>query len=91
MKNDTDFQVASYTILSILASNRSLSDTVVKAAMNAICQGWTEKTRSSGLICLMALAKAQGEKAFSDSVVDSILAIKYDFFMPLLIAGISRL
>jgi hypothetical protein len=78
MRN-TDFQISNYTLLTLLASNRSLTDEVVNAAMEAVCQGWTEESRRCGILCLITLAQhREGENVLPDSVLQSLLSLQYD-------------
>jgi U3 small nucleolar RNA-associated protein 10 len=78
MKQDLEFQIASYMILTILASNRTLTDTVMDAAMDAICQGWTEKSRRYAIMCLVTLAqRRERENVFTEAVVKSLLSLRY--------------
>ena len=76
MKN-TDFQISNYTLLTLLASNRSLTDEVLNAAMEAICQGWTEESRRCGILCLITLAQQRDGEFIPDSVLQSLVSLKY--------------
>jgi U3 small nucleolar RNA-associated protein 10 len=75
MKQSYDFQIATYMVLTILASNRTLTDKVINAAMDAICLGWTDETRRYGLMCLATLAQREGELLLTDTVVQSLLSL----------------
>jgi U3 small nucleolar RNA-associated protein 10 len=75
MKQSSDFQIATYMVLTILASNRTLTDKVINAAMDAICLGWTDETRRYGLMCLATLAQREGELLLTDTVVQSLLSL----------------
>ena len=77
IKQSSDFQIANYTVLTVLASNRTLTDTVIDAAMEAICQGWTDQSRRLGILCLVTLAQNRESQELSDTVVQSLLLIKY--------------
>ena len=78
LKGNTEFQVACYMVLIILASKRTLADNVIDAAMDAICQGWTEESRRAALMCLFTLARCrQGEAAFTTLSVKSLFLLKH--------------
>lgn len=78
MKRDTEFQVATYMVLTILASNRTLTDKVMNAAMDSICQGWTDESRRCGIMCLATLAEVrEGHDVLADSVVKALLSTEY--------------
>lgn len=78
LKQDTKFQIANYTILTLLASNQMLTEKVVNAAMEAICHGWTPETRRWGILCLVTLIQhREGVEGLPESVVQSLLSIKY--------------
>lgn len=78
MKQNSNFQVASYTVLTILGSSRTLTDKVVNAAMESICQGWTDSSRRCGILCLITLAQhREGDEPLPDSVVQSLLSVQY--------------
>jgi U3 small nucleolar RNA-associated protein 10 len=74
MKHNSEFQIATYTVLTILASNHSLTDEVVRATTDSICRGWTEKSRRCGILCLVTLAQNRAD-AIPDSVVKSVVSI----------------
>jgi hypothetical protein len=76
MKQSSDFQIASYMVLTILASSRALTDKVVNTAMDAICLGWTDESRKYGLMCLATLAQREGELYLTDAVVQSLLSLE---------------
>lgn len=79
-KESAEFQIASYLVLTILASKRTLADNVIDAAMDAICQGWTDESRRGALMCLTTLAKSrQGTSAFTDLSIKSLFSLKYFF------------
>ena len=76
MKN-TDFQIGNYTLLTLLASNRTLTDEVVNASMEAICQGWTDDSRRYAILCLITLAQhREGDNILPDTVLHSLLSIR---------------
>jgi U3 small nucleolar RNA-associated protein 10 len=78
MNQNLEFQIASYMILTILASNRTLTDTVLDAAMDAVCQGWDENCRRYAIMCLVTLAqRREGENVLTDTVVKSLLLLTY--------------
>lgn len=82
VKENTEFQVACYMVLTILASKRTLAGNVIDAAMDAICQGWTEESRRAALMCLVTLARCrQGETTFTYSSVKSLFSLKYYLFL----------
>jgi U3 small nucleolar RNA-associated protein 10 len=78
MRQDLEFQVATYMVLTILASNRTLTDKVMIAAMDSICQGWTDESRRCGIMCLATLAQVrEGDNILPDSVVKALLSTEY--------------
>ena len=78
LKESTEFQIACYMVLTVLASKRTLADNVIDAAMDAICQGWTEESRRGALMCLVTLARCrQGNTAFTGLAVKSLFSLKY--------------
>jgi U3 small nucleolar RNA-associated protein 10 len=78
LKESTEFQIACYMVLTVLASKRTLADNVIDAAMDAICQGWTEESRRGALMCLVTLARCrQGNAAFTGLAVKSLFSLKY--------------
>lgn len=80
MKGSPDFQIACYTVLTVLATNRTLTDKVINAAMDSICQGWTEQSQRLGILCLVTLAQTREGEALSDTVTQSLLSVKYYIF-----------
>jgi U3 small nucleolar RNA-associated protein 10 len=82
MKDTPEFQISTYTALSVLASNHSLTDQVVHASMDSICRGWTEKSRRCGILCLVTLAQKREDDVFPESVLKSLLSI--DDLLPLI-------
>ena len=81
LKESAEFQIASYLVLTILASKRTLADNVIDAAMDAICQGWTDESRRGALMCLTTLAKSrQGTSAFTDLSIKSLFSLRYHFY-----------
>jgi hypothetical protein len=78
MKQDSEFQIATHMVLTILASNRTLTDKVMDAAMDAICQGWTDESKRCGIMCLVTLAQVrEGDKVLPESVVKALLSTEY--------------
>ena len=81
LKKSAEFQVATYMVLTILASNQTLTDKVMDAAMDAVCQGWTDESRRCGIMCLVTLAHVrEGDNILPDSVVKSLLSTEYVLF-----------
>jgi U3 small nucleolar RNA-associated protein 10 len=81
LKKSAEFQVATYMVLTILASNQTLTDKVMDAAMDAVCQGWTDESRRCGIMCLVTLAQVrEGDNILPDSVVKSLLSTEYVLF-----------
>jgi U3 small nucleolar RNA-associated protein 10 len=88
MKTSLEFQIAGYTVLTILASNGTLTTKVVDAAMEAVVLGWTEQSRRYGLLCLVTLAQSRdGEVVLTESVVQSLLSLEYVLSLDRLISG----
>jgi U3 small nucleolar RNA-associated protein 10 len=80
MRESAEFEVACYMVLTVLASKRTLAEDVINAAMDAICQGWTEESRKGAVMCLVTLARSrQGEIAFTDYSVKSLFSQRYIF------------
>jgi U3 small nucleolar RNA-associated protein 10 len=78
MKRSTEFQVACYAVLTILASNRKFTATVCNAAMDALCQGWTKTSKRSGFMCLISLVHSRDDQdVITDKVVQSVLEDRY--------------
>lgn len=81
MKQSLEMQIGGYTVLTVLASNGTLIDTVIDAAMEAVVVGWTEESRRYGLLCLVTLAQSRdGEVTLAESVVESLLSLEYVAF-----------
>jgi U3 small nucleolar RNA-associated protein 10 len=77
MKQNTEFQIGNYTILTLIASNRTLTDKVVNAAMEAICQGWTADSKRCGILCLVTLAQHRNRNdVLSGAVLQTLISIK---------------
>ena len=88
MKGSKEFQIAGYTILSILASNGTLTEKVLDAAMEAVVLGWTNESRRYGLLCLVTLAHGRdGYSVLPESVVQSFLSLEYVFPLIILMIG----
>ena len=78
MKQSLEMQIGGYTVLTVLASNGTLTDTVIDAAMEAVVLGWTNESRRYGLLCLVTLAQSRdGEDSLTESVVESLLSLEY--------------
>jgi hypothetical protein len=78
MRESAEFEVACYMVLTVLASKRTLADDVINAAMDAICQGWTEESRRGAVMCLVTLARSrQGGIAFTDYSIKSLFSQRY--------------
>ena len=77
MKQNSDFQIASYMVLTLLASKGTLTETVLNAAMDAIVQGWTDQSRRMAILCLVTLVQGrQGDNALPDTVAKSLLSTR---------------
>jgi U3 small nucleolar RNA-associated protein 10 len=77
MKQNSDFQISSYMLLTLLASKGTLTDTVTSAAMDAIVQGWTDETRQMGIMCLVTLVMhREGDDILTDGVVQALFSTK---------------
>lgn len=80
MKQSLEMQIGGYTVLTVLASNGTLTDTVIDAAMEAVVVGWTEESRRYGLLCLVTLAQSRDSVTLTESVVESLLSLQYVVF-----------
>jgi U3 small nucleolar RNA-associated protein 10 len=78
MKQSTDLQIACYMALTVLASKGTLTETVLNAAMDAIVQGCTDKSRKTAIMCLVTLAQSRdAEKASTSAVIKALMSIQY--------------
>jgi len=77
MKQSSDFQIACYMVLTVLASKGTLTDTVMNAAMDAIVQGWTDESRQMAIMCLVTLAQQrEGDSVLTPTVIKTLLSVK---------------
>ena len=84
--SSTEYQIANYMVLTVLAASRSLSENATNAVMQALATGLTNSSQRSGLICLAQLCQAQESvtalpKSVSQAIkqlddgVDNVLAL----------------
>lgn len=74
LKQHTEYQVANYMILTVLAASRSLSPSTSTAAMRSLSLGLTPESQKSGVLCLAQLCQSQEGDTALPSDVYSVLA-----------------
>jgi len=76
MKNAPGIQIASYMIVTILASKASLEDNALTAFMDHLVLGWTNDTFRPGLVCLCILSQYRSAKQLSGRVAKAVLKVQ---------------
>ena len=82
MKDVPGIQIASYMIVTILASKANLEDNALAALMDQLVLGWTSETFRPGLLSLCILAQYRSAKQLSGRVAKA--ALKAQDFIPTL-------
>ena len=76
MKSVPDMQIASYTIVALLAAKGNLDDGALSAVMDQLVHGWTRKTLRAGLVSLSILAHHRSAKQLPVKVAKSLLKVQ---------------
>ncbi|KAK0646693.1 hypothetical protein B0T16DRAFT_330328 [Cercophora newfieldiana] len=75
LKDVPGLQIASYMIVTILASKASLEDNALTAFMDQLVLGWTNDTFRPGLVCLSILSQYRSAKQLSGRVAKAVLKV----------------
>ena len=73
MKEVPGLQIASYMIVTIVASKASLDDNAITAFMDQIVHGWTPETFRPGMVCLSILSQYRSAKQLSGRVTKALV------------------
>ena len=73
MRKAPQFQMGCYMIISVLVSKTDASDVLLSSLMDKVVSGWTQSTRSAGLICLAVIAQRRSDSSLPDSVSKQLL------------------
>ena len=75
MKDVPGLQIASYMIVTILASKGSLGDAALSSFMDQLVHGWTAETLRPGLVCLCIISQFRSAKQLSARVTKALLKV----------------
>ena len=87
MKKVPDLRVGCYMLLSVMATKGGLDDKLLTAMMEAVVQGWTIETVTSGLVCLSILAQQRGAKQMPKRLTKELLKVQN---LPSLLVGLAK-
>lgn len=88
LKAKTEYQIANYMVLTVLAATRSFNASATIAAMRSLCLGLTQASQKSGLLCLAQLTHAQeGIDQLSSDVYQALLSVQGCFTLMLDLAA----
>ncbi|KAM7192516.1 hypothetical protein V8F33_008277 [Rhypophila sp. PSN 637] len=75
MKDVPGLRIASYMIVTILASKGNLGDAALSSFMDQLVLGWTADTHKTGLVCLCILSQFRSAKQLSARVTKALLKV----------------
>ncbi|KAK0711223.1 hypothetical protein B0H67DRAFT_493893 [Lasiosphaeris hirsuta] len=73
MKDAPGLKIASYMVVTVLASKASLGDSAISAFMEQLVVGWTAETSRPGLVCLTILSQHRSAKQLSTKVTKALV------------------
>ena len=75
IRNVPELRIATYMILTVLASQFHFEDSILTMLMSAVVSGWT-KSSHSGLICITVLAERMHETKLPNRVAKALLRLE---------------